>query len=124
EGAPGGEELLGAPGGSDSEQCEEGRLDPSPLLRVGDVLRQNLCHLRPGRSLSVRLCQAAPGAHHLSQRPEGDPLAVGRAPPVMPPDVLNQPIEVLEEFPCQPALPDPRRTDDRYQSGPPLATGS
>ena len=64
--------------GLDAEQGEEGRLDPAPLVRVGDVLGERLGDLRPGRRLVVGLDEAAAPADHLAERPEADPVAVGR----------------------------------------------
>ena len=71
ERAPGAEQLLRADRPvSMPEQREEGRLDPAPLLGVGDVGREGLGDLRPGRRLVVGLDQAGPAADHLAERPE------------------------------------------------------
>jgi hypothetical protein len=72
------------------------------------------------RRLVVVLGQARPAADHLAQGPERDPVAVCRAPPRVPPDVLGQAVEVLDELPGEPGLADPGRADHRYQAGPAL----
>src|SRR5664279_3977941 len=79
EGPPGPEELLW-PGGRwlDPEQGEEGRLDPAPLIGVGDVGCQRLAQLRPGRWRVVGLEQVATFPDHLAKRPEADPIAIRR----------------------------------------------
>ena len=106
---PPGREQLVPPAGrrlADAEQGEQGRLDPASLLLVGDVRREHLGDLRARRRLVVGLEQAGPVADHLAERPERDALAVGWAAAVVPPDGLDEPVDVLEELPGQPGLAD------------------
>ncbi len=118
---PGGEELLrAARRGLDPEQGEQGRLDPAPLRLIGDVAREGLGDLRPGRRLVVGLEQPAAFADHLAERPEADPLAVGRRAAVVPPDGVHQAVDVLQELPGQSCLADPGGADDRHEAGPPV----
>ena len=93
----------------DAEQRQQRGLDPAPLLRVGDVGRERLGDLGPGRRLVVGLEQAAAPPDHLAERPEGDPVAVGRAAAVVPPDGLDEAVDVLEELPGEAGLADARR---------------
>ncbi len=113
ERAPGAEELLGPDVGAHAQQGQQGGLDPAPL----GVVRDELVHLGRDRGarrrLVVCLSQSAPAADHLAQRPEADALAVGRRAPAVPPDGVDEAIDVLEELPGQPTLADAGRTDDR-----------
>ena len=97
------EQLVRAPAGLDAEQGQEGRLDPAALVRVGHVLGHGRGDLGAGRRLVVGLQQARAAADHLAQRPERDALAVGRAAALVPPDRLDQAVDVLEELPGQAA---------------------
>ena len=97
--------------GVEPEERQQGGLDPAPLGLVGDVAaRQASRDLGPGRRLVVGLQQPAPAADHLAERPEGDPLAVGRGPAAVPVDGFDEPVDVLEELPGQAALADAGRT--------------
>ncbi len=125
EGAPSGEELLGAGRAAlHSKKRQQGRLDPASLELVGDVRGERLGDLRARGQLVVALEQAAAHAHHLAQGPEADPLPVGRGAPVVRPDRLDQPVEVLVELPGEAALADACRTDDRHKAGTAVARGS
>ncbi len=64
------------------------------------------------------LHDAGAHAHHLGERPVGDTLAVGEAPAAVPPDLLGQAVDVLEELPGQPRLADAGEADDREQPRP------
>jgi hypothetical protein len=72
------------------------------------------------RRLVVGLGQARPAADHLAQGPERDPVAVGRAPSRVPPDPLEQAVEILEELPGKARLADAGRSDDAHEPGPTL----
>ena len=71
--------------------------------------------------LVVGLDQAAASADHLAERPEADAGPVRGRPTGVPPDVLGDTVEVLDELPAEPRLADPRRPDDRHQPRTPLA---
>ena len=123
EGPPGSEQLLRADPGVDAQEGQQGRLDPAAVRLVGDVGRERLGHLRPGRRLVVGLHEPAPLADHLAECPEADSVAVRRAATIVPPDGLHQAVHVLEEFPGQPGLPDPARADHGHKTRSPLAAG-
>ena len=121
---PGGEQLLGASSRRlDPEQRKEGRLDPAPLGLIRDVGPERLGDLRPGRRLIVGLEQPAPLPDHLAQGPEADPVAVGRRAAVVPPDGVDQAVDVLQELPGEARLAEARRPDHAHQPGPALPGG-
>ena len=107
--------------GLDPEEGEEGRLDPAPLVRVGDMRRDGLGDLATRRRLVVRLEEAGPRPDHLAEGPERDPLAVGGAAPFVPEGILGEPVDVLEELPGKPRLADPGLAGDRDVARPTLA---
>ena len=74
-----------------------------------------------GGGLVVVLGQLGAAADHLAQRPERDPLAVGRRAAAMPVDRLRDAVDVLLELPDQPALADAARAGDRDEARPPIA---
>jgi hypothetical protein len=119
--SPGAEELLGADRGLDAKESEEGRLDPAALLGIRDVSRESFGDSGTGRRFVVGLHEPAPLADHLAKRPEADPITVGWAPSVVPPDTLDQSVEVLGELPGEARLANSRRTNDRDKAGPLLA---
>ena len=123
EGPPGGEQLLRSDPRSDPEEGQQRRLDPAALVGVRDVRRQRLADLRPRGRFVVGLQQAAATADHLAQGPERDPLTVRGGSAVVPPDVLDQAVEVLRELPGQARLADPRRAEDRDEAGALLSPG-
>ena len=96
-------------------------LDPGGLRRIGHVVRDGLGDPCARRRLVVGLDEAGPPADHLAQRPERDPVAVGGAPPGVPPDGVDEAVEVLEELPREAGLPDPARSDHAHEAGPALA---
>ena len=91
EGAPGGEQLLPVerPQLLDAQQAQQLGLDPAALGLVGHVLREGGRDPRPGRGRVVALGQAGALADHLTQRPEGDALAVGRGAALVPVDTSS-----------------------------------
>ena len=123
EGAPGSEQLLGAHARADTQERQQGRLDPAPLRFVRDMLRDGRGDLRPGRGGVVGLQQPASTTDHLAQCPEADALAIRGRAAVVPPDLLDQAIEVLRELPGQAGLADARRPDDRDEAGAPFPAG-
>jgi hypothetical protein len=86
------------------------------LFRVGDVLAHDRRHARSGGRLVVGLDEPRAPADHLAERPERDALAVGGAPAVVPPDLLDEPVEVLLELPRQARLADPRRPHHAHEA--------
>ena len=66
-----------------------------------------------GRRLVVRRQQTGPAADHLAERPERDAVAVGRRPPDVPVDVVDEAVEILLELPGDPALADARLARSR-----------
>ena len=112
EDAPRGEQHVAAAGRRrlEAEQRQQGRLDPAPVLLVGDVLGDRLARSRSRVvASSSRLGQARPPADHLAERPERDALAVGRRAAAVPVDVLDDAVDVLLELPGEAALADARR---------------
>jgi hypothetical protein len=117
------EELLGPDPRLDAEKREQRALDPAPLLGIGDVGGERLGDLCPCRGLVIGLEQPAAAADHLAERPERDAVAIGRAAAVMPPDRLDQAVDVFEELPGEAGLADAGRTDDADEPRPLLAAG-
>ena len=108
---------------ADAQQRQHRRLDPASFALVRDVRREHLRDLRPGRLRVVRLEEAGARADHLAERPERDPLAVGRRAAVVPPDAFDHAVDVLQELPGEPALADPGLARDRDEPGALLAGG-
>ncbi len=80
------------------------RLDEAALVRVGDRLLDGRVQLGPLRGGVLALRDLRARAHHLGQRPEGHPLAVGQAAAAVPSHALGQAVDVLEELPREPRL--------------------
>ena len=119
---PGAEQLLRADARLDAEQGQERRLDPAPLVGVRDVLGERSRRPWPGSSAASSVSsRPARRADHLAERPEADPVAVGRAAALVAPDRLDEAVEVLEELPGEPGLADPARPDHADEAGPALA---
>src|SRR5689334_25438599 len=68
--------------------------------------------LRQGGVARLLLADACAHAHHLGKRPVGDALAVGEAAAAVPPDLVDQAVDVLLELPRETRLADPRDPDD------------
>ena len=75
EDAPGGEQDVAAAGRGrfESEEGEQGRLDPVAVVVGGDELGDGRLDPLAGDRLVVRLGEAGPPADHLAERPERDP---------------------------------------------------
>ena len=92
-------------------------LDKSSLLRI-----RGECAPRPSPAPSPRarygvlpfrdLCAHA---NHLRERPERDSLTVGEAPSAVPPDVLGETVDVLEELPAQAGFSDAGDAHDGHK---------
>ena len=74
------------------------------------------------RRIVVTLGHLCPTTDHLTQRPEGDSLAVGWRAPGVPISALDEPVGVLRELPREAALADTGRAHDRDQPGTALAS--
>src|SRR5207244_4261860 len=107
----------------DPEQNEHRLLDPAAFVRVGDMFRKSRGDFRPGGRLVIGLEEAAPDADHLAERPERDALAIGGRASVVPPHGLDEPVDVLQELPCEATLADAGGTDDRDEPRSLLAAG-
>ena len=99
------------------EEVEEARLDPGPLIRVLDVELEHRGQLRGGARLRLVLEDPRATSHHLGEGPVGDAVAVGEAAAAMPPDLADEPVDVLLELPRQPRLADACDADDRDEPG-------
>ena len=105
----------------DAQQGEQRLLQPASLLEIRHVLRERRRDACPGGRFVVRLDEAAAAAHHLAERPERDALAVRGGAALVPPDVVGQAVDVVQELAGDPGLADPGRAEDRHQPRPPLA---
>ena len=112
---PRGEEVLAVGRGPlrEPEQVGEARLEPAPLLGVGDVLLDRRAELRERRLGRLLLEDPRAHPHHLRERPVGDALAVGETAAAVPPEVVGEPVHVLLELPGEARLADPGDPDDR-----------
>ena len=109
--------------GAEAEEGEQPGLHRPPLRLVRDVRLERGDELGPAHLRVVELGDPGPAADHLGQGPEGDALAVGRRPALVPVDVAGQPVDVLEQLPGQPGLADPGNAGDRYESRASLVVG-
>ena len=107
--------------GIEAQQREHGGLDPGALGGVGDVLLEHGRDGRPRGRLVGVLLEPGAAADHLAERPEADAVAVGGAATVVPPDVLDEPVDVLEELPGQARLADAGRAHDADEADAALA---
>ncbi len=100
---PGREQILpvGRHALGEAEQVLEPRLDPGPLVGVRDVLGKHRFELRESRGCVLVLGDGSAHPHHLRQRPVGDAFPVGETAPAVPPDLVDQPVEVFLELPGQ-----------------------
>ena len=120
--APGGEGLLlrgGLAAGPDERP--QAVLEP---CAVGIVRWKRLPKLGGRRVGRVRLEDAALCLDDLPERPEGDPVAVGKAATLAPTDEPGAILDVLEELRAQPALSHPRLAHQRYELAGALLVGT
>ena len=123
---PGGEEVL--PVGavallSPSRWCEP-RLDPRPLLGVGDVLRERGAQLGERRVRRLVLEDPRAHAHHLGERPVRDAFAVREAAAAVPPDAARRARRCTSRTPRRAATCRcPRRRSRRSSCAPALLRG-
>ncbi len=125
EGAPCAEQFgaVDVRDGSDPEEPRQRRLDPFPLVAVGDVLGQRRTQLGAGLVVVVGLRDTAALSHHLGQRPEGHAVAVGRGATGVVVHVLTQTVDVDEKLVGETALADPALADNRDEPRPALGAG-
>ena len=83
-----------------------GRARSGAFRLVGDVLARASRRSARGSSPRRRSRAGRPRPDHLAQRPERDPLAVRRRAALVPPDVLDDAVDVLAELPRETALAD------------------
>src|ERR671936_625643 len=96
-----------------AEQMRHSRLYEAALLLVHDVLDEHRPELFDRRSTLLVLRDPAAHPHHVGERPVGDPFPIRETAAPVPVRRLRQAVEVLEELPGQPALPDPGDARDR-----------
>ena len=114
EQTPGGEQVLPVARFAvrEPEQLREPRLDEAALVLVEQLLAERLPQLRERRFGRLVLGDPAAHPHHVGERPVGDSLAVGEAAAAVPPDLFDDPVEVLVELPAEARLAD--ACDARY----------
>ncbi len=88
--------------GRQPEQVAQRRRDPLAVAGIGDPLVHGRRELPFGRLDRVVLGDLGAHAHHLGQRPECDPVAVGEAAAAMPEHLAGQAVGVLLELPREP----------------------
>ena len=74
---------------------------------VEDVLLERGVQLGPRGTGLLVLGNPAAHAHHVSESPVRDAIAIGEAAPAVPVDRVCDAVEVLVELPRKPGLPDP-----------------
>ena len=106
---PGGEEVVSLEDDpfDEPEQVLEPGLDPFPLGRVGHEVGDRVPQLREGARLVLVLCDPCAHPHHLGQRPEGDPVAVGEAAAAMPEHTSARPSTYFSNSHANRDLPIP-----------------
>ena len=104
-------------GGADAEEPAQPGRNELALRRVGHELGQPVDEALCGDVGGVLLGDPEPLAHHLGQRPERDPAAVGQAPTAMPEDAVDESVHVLLELPPKARLADARLPGDAHQPG-------
>jgi hypothetical protein len=113
EPAPGCERLfLGSGLGRRPHERRKACQEPGSL---GIVLGDRLLELGGSLRGRVRLEDAALGLHDLAQRPERDPVAVGKAASLPPARQPRLGVDVGEQFGAEPALPHARLADHRHE---------
>src|ERR1700693_5390801 len=83
----------------ETKQMKESRLDEPSLVRIRQVRLQARMQLGASGHRFLVLDDSGPHAHHLGERPERDAIPVRETASAMPPDDVDQPVDVLLEFP-------------------------
>ena len=122
---PGREHLLAVAARTllEAEEMGEPRLDEGSLLLVVQVLDECRAQLLAGRVGTLFLGDPAAHANHVRQRPVGDAVSVGEATSAVPPDLLDDPVEVLVELPHEPRLAGAGNAGDRDEVRLPVLGG-
>ena len=125
EGSPCREQLLALAGASllHAEQLKQAGLDPAPLLRIGNILRDRRGDPLPGGRGVIGLGESRALTDHLAERPEGDALPVCGGSALVPVDVLDHTVDVLVELPSQAALADAGHAHERHEPRAPFPSG-
>ena len=97
--------------GLQADQRCEAILDPRSGLRIR--FDERAIELRRDGLLVVGLQDPRLGPHDLAQRPEADPVSVGKAPAFSPCDEIRQLIDAATELADQTRLAEPRFGNDR-----------
>ncbi len=114
---PCGEQVLAVTGRTrlEPEQAHQSRLDPPPLLGVGDRMLDGRPQLRQRRRRVLTLDDRGVRPDHLGERPERDAFPVRQASAAMPSRVDREPVDVLLELPHQARLPETGAADHGQQ---------
>ena len=110
EAAPCGEQVVArdVPAGvAEPEQRSEPRAQPVALLLVGERRGQRRVELLVDDAGRIVVQDARLGLHHLAERPEAHPFAVGETSPLSPTDEIGELFHVLGERRDDPGLADP-----------------
>src|SRR4051794_639687 len=110
------EKLIARGATFETEQVQHGGSDPDALRLVRNMLLEHGDDGRTRNPLVVGLMKPGTPSDHLPECPEGDPFPIGGTPTVVPPDRLDEPVDVLEELPCKTRLADAGRSDDAHQT--------
>ena len=129
EAAPGGEGLVSAIASQlcvagEAEEREEMRLDARLVARAGERVLDDLVDLRRDVLRRVLLQNARLRLDDLAERPERDPVTVGKAASLAPGDELRVGIDDAIEFVDEPALADSGDADEREELRRALVTRS
>ena len=120
EAAPGGEGLVSAIASQlcvagEAEEREEMRLDARLVARAGERVLDDLVDLRRDVLRRVLLQNARLRLDDLAERPERDPVTVGKAASLAPGDELRVGLDDAIQLVDKPALADSRDADEREE---------
>src|SRR4051794_22362905 len=110
------EKLIARGATFETEQVQQGGSDPDPLRLVRNMLLEHGGDGRARDLLVVGLMKPCTPSDHLPECPERDAFPIGGTPTVMPPDRLDEPVDVLEELPRKTRLADAGRSDDAHET--------
>ena len=108
------------PGSAHCRSSNTSTVGPRSAIRSKKVRQAEKSSSRSPQALLQRRVQILgdprPHAHHLPERPEGDPLTVGGGAALLPVNGLGEAVDVFEELPGEPALADPSEPCHRDES--------